>query len=166
MHNDCPSPVSYKRSRFSSRLPADRLYTPSHYWLLETEPGVWRVGFTKFATRMLGDLVEHGFHVKPGNAVTVGQEIGWIEGFKALTDLYCVLDGQFIGTNPALEHDPTLTDTDCYGKGWLYLARGTPEPNSVDVHGYTQLLDLTIDKMQEKAGGGGGEAAEGAESNA
>ena len=151
----------YKRSRFSSRLPIDRLYTPSHFWVAQTEPGVWRVGFTKFATRMLGDLVEHGFGVKAGDAVTVGQTIGWVEGFKALTDIYCVIDGQFVGTNPALEKDVTLTDSDPYGEGWLYAARGVPEPNSVDVHGYTQLLDLTIDKMQEKAGEGGSANAQG-----
>ena len=163
MQDDCPQPVSYKRSRFSSRLPADLLYTPSHFWLLEVEPGVWRVGFTKFATRMLGDLVEQGFEAKPGDAVSVGQAIGSVEGFKALTDLYCVADGVFVGTNPALEKDPTLTDTDPYGKGWLYAVRGTPEPNAVDVHGYTQLLDLTIDKMQEKAGQGAEHPPEAAE---
>lgn len=153
--------VHYKRSRFSSRLPADRLYTPSHFWAAEVEPGVWRVGFTKFATRMLGDLVEHGFQVKPGDAVRVGQAIGWVEGFKALTDVYCVIDGAFLGGNAALEKDVTLTDSDPYGEGWLYAARGRPEPNSVDVHGYTQLLDLTIDKMREKAGEGGVADAEG-----
>ena len=129
---------SYKRSRFSTRLPVDRLYTPSHFWLAEVEAGGWRVGFTKFATRMLGDLVEHGFGVKPGDKVAVGQTIGWVEGFKALTDLYCVADGEFAGTNPALEADPTLTDTDPYGQGWLYRVRGTPESNSVDVRGYMQ----------------------------
>jgi glycine cleavage system H protein len=92
----------------------------------------------------------------------VGQEIGWVEGFKALTDLYGVVEGEFAGTNPALDADPTLTDTDCYNAGWLYNARGTPEPNSVDVHGYTQLLDLTIDKMQDKAGDDGGSGGGGA----
>ena len=38
--------------------------------------------------------------------------------------------------------------------------RGTPEANSVDVHGYSQMLDLTIDKMQNKAGDGGADAGE------
>ena len=161
MQDDRKDTVYYKRSRFSSRLPVDRLYTPSHFWVAEVEPGVWRVGFTRFATRMLGDLVEHGFQVKPGDAVAVGQAIGWVEGFKALTDIYCVIDGEFVGPNPALEKDVTLTDGDPYGEGWLYAARGRPEPNSVDVHGYTQLLDLTIDTMQSKAGQGESADAEG-----
>ncbi|HSI35504.1 MAG: glycine cleavage system protein H [Phycisphaerae bacterium] len=148
-----PAPVYYKRSRFSCKLPADRLYTPSHFWALEAEPGVWRVGFTKFATRMLGDLVEHGFEVKPGDAVAVGQAIGFVEGFKALTDLYCVVDGTFEGGNPALDADSTLTESDPHGKGWLYAVRGTPDPAATDVHGYAAMLDLTIDKMQDKGGG-------------
>jgi glycine cleavage system H protein len=157
--------VPYKRSRFSTRLPKGRLYVPSHFWLAEESPGsqVWRVGFTKFATRMLGDLVEFGFETKPGDPVTVGQTIGWVEGFKAITDLYCVLNGEFLGSNPALSQDITLTDTDPYGAGWLYQVRGTPEPNSVDVVGYTEILDLTIDKMQEKSGAGPDEPDEGCE---
>ena len=144
--------VAYKRSRFSTRLPTTRLYTPAHFWLAEAEPGLWRIGFTKFATRMLGDFVEYGFHSKVGEAITVGQTIGWIEGFKAITDLYSVASGEFLGANSSLTADITLADTDPYGEGWLYLVRGNPDPNSFDVHGYTEMLDLTIDKMQESAG--------------
>jgi glycine cleavage system H protein len=140
--------ILYKRSRFQSRLPKGRLYTASHFWLQEQEPGLWRVGFTRFATRMLGEIVEHGFEVKPDQAITVGQTVGWVEGFKALTDLYSVADGTFAGGNPEIEADPTRIDKDPYGHGWLYVVRGSPEPNSVPVEGYIQLLDATIDKMQ------------------
>lgn len=161
MADDPPKFVHYKRSRFSSRLPADRLYTPSHFWLHEVESGLWRVGFTKFATRMLGDFVEHGFEPKVGDPVTVGQTIGWVEGFKALTDLYCVADGQFAGANPALDQDVTLADTDPYNAGWLYSVRGAPDPGAIDVHGYMAMLDLTIDKMLKKPGGAGAADAEG-----
>ena len=50
-----PETVAYKRSRFSTRLPLGYRYTASHYWLRESEAGVWQAGFTKFATRMFGD---------------------------------------------------------------------------------------------------------------
>jgi glycine cleavage system H protein len=140
--------ILYKRSRFQSRLPKNRRYTASHFWLSEEEKGIWKIGFTRFATRMLGEIVEHGFEVKPEQPVRVGQTIGWVEGFKALTDLYSVADGDFAGGNPLIEQDPALIDKDPYGQGWLYLVRGTPDPNSVPVEGYIQLLDATIDKMQ------------------
>ncbi|MEX2214050.1 MAG: glycine cleavage system protein H [Phycisphaeraceae bacterium] len=142
--------VRYKRSRFSTRLPEHRLYTASHSWLWEREPGLWRVGYTKFATRMLGELVEHDFEVKPGDAVKVGQIIGWVEGFKAASDVYCVLDGEFVTGNPALTANVALLDEDTYGEGWLYEIRGKPEPGAMDVQGYTGILDLAIDKIQGK----------------
>ena len=150
MQNPKVCRVSYRRSRFSTRLPDDRRYSPSHYWLREMEPGLWRVGFTQFATRMLGDLVEYGFEVKPGEAVALGQIIGWVEAFKATTDLYGVGAGEFARANPRLETEPGLFDKEPYEAGWLYEFRGTPDPNTVDVQGYTALLDLAIDKILGK----------------
>jgi len=145
--------ILYKRNRFQSRLPRKFLYTPSHFWLEEVEPAtgdsaaLYRVGFTRFATRMLGEIVEQGFEAKPGSAITVGQTIGWVEGFKALSDVYSVVAGQFHAPNTALDADPSKIDKDPYYAGWLYLARGTPDPNSTAVDGYMQVLDATIDKM-------------------
>ena len=139
--------VAYKRSRFSTRLPAGYRYTPSHYWLLEVEPGMWRVGFTKFATRMLGDIVEFDFKVQAGAPIEVGQVLGWTEGFKAMSDIYSAACGEFLSANPALAGAITLIDHDPYGKGWLYSVRGTPDPRSTDVNGYIAVLDATVDAM-------------------
>lgn len=145
--------VMYKRNRFQSRLPRTFLYTRSHFWLEEIEPpadgraALYKVGFTRFATRMLGEIVEQGFEAKPGDVIAVGQTLGWVEGFKALSDVYCVVDGTFEAANTALDADPSRVDKDPYYSGWLYLARGTPDPNSTPVQGYIEVLDATIDKM-------------------
>ncbi len=153
MSNPPVCKVSYRRSRFSTRLPDDRSYTASHFWLLPQGEGVYRVGFTQFATRMLGDLVEHGFEVKPGTAVSLGDTVGWVEAFKATTDLYCPGTGTFLEMNTALETDPTLFDSDPYGRGWLYTFRGDPDPGATDVAGYVRQLDLAIDKIMGKPHG-------------
>ena len=137
----------YKRSRFSSRLPVRYRYTASHYWLDEREPGIWQVGFTKFATRMLGEMVEFDFKIGSGAHIAVGQVIGWTEGFKAMSDIYSAASGEFLGPNPALAQNITLIDTKPYGDGWLYTVHGTPDPAHLDVHGYVAILDATIDKM-------------------
>ena len=55
--------------------------------------GEWRVGFTKFATRMLGELVEADFRVAVGDLVKSGDEIGSVEGFKAASDIFCGMEG-------------------------------------------------------------------------
>ena len=141
--------LAYKRVRFGTRLPIDRLYTRSHYWLRQTETGLWRVGFTKFASRMLGDIVEYQLEPAVGTVIEIGAKIGWIEGFKAVSDIFSVAQGTFEGANPELRNDITLLESDPYGRGWLYAIDGQPEPGSMDVHGYVGVLDATIDKMLE-----------------
>jgi len=145
-----PKTLHYKRSHFVTQLPVDHLYSPSHCWLARQAGDLWRVGLTKFATRMLGDLVDCGFEPKPDAPVASGQIIGWIEGFKAISDIYCVLEGTFSSANPRLKDDITVITTDPYVTGWLYEVRGQPDAKCVDVHAYRTLLDQTIDRILEK----------------
>lgn len=144
--------VRFKHSRFSARLPAGFRYSLSHYWMAEEESGsgVWRVGFTKFATRMLGELVEARFEVERGGPVTSGQQIGYVEGFKAASDLFSVMEGEFAEGNPILEVDACIVKSSPYVDGWLYSVTGDPEASSVDVHGYVAHLEKLINKMQEE----------------
>ena len=137
----------YRRSRFTTHLPSDRRYSPAHYWLFEESPGVWRVGLTKFATRMLGDIVEFELSVAPGTNVDVGDEIGSIEGLKALTSIFAAGSGIFLGEGIGLRRDVTLAESDPYGEGWLYRLQGAPASDAVGVEGYVAILDATIDKM-------------------
>jgi glycine cleavage system H protein len=139
--------VYYRRSRFTTHLPVDRRYSPAHYWLLEETPGLWRVGLTKFATRMLGDIVEFEFGARSGTEIGVGDEIGTIEGLKAVTSVFAAGSGRFLGEGDHLRQDVTLAESDPYGQGWLYKLQGEPAPDTVDVHGYVAILDATIDKM-------------------
>lgn len=111
------------------------------------EHNEWRVGFTKFATRMLGELVEIDFHVAPGDHVEPGQEIGTVEGFKAASDVYCSVEGEFVGGNPILFEDACMIRSSPYVDGWLYAVRGEPEAESLDVHGYIEHLDAIIRRM-------------------
>ena len=143
--------VRFKHARFSARFPDSYRYSRSHYWMapVEGEPGLWRVGFTKFATRMLGELVEAGFKVNPGDAVAPGEAIGHVEGFKAASDVLCVMNGTFAGMNPGLQADACIVKSDPYEAGWLYAAKGGPEEDSLDVHGYIEVLRETIQKMQD-----------------
>jgi glycine cleavage system H protein len=117
---------------------------------MKTDGEVWRVGLTKFAARMLGDVVDIGFDAAPGADVELGDTIGWFEGFKARSDLYTVVGGAFVRGNPDLEQDIDAVDRDRYGRGWLYEVRGTPDPAACDAAGYAAILDATIDRMRGK----------------
>lgn len=112
--------------------------------------GRWRVGYTKFALRMLGELVDVNFEFAPGNTVHTGDIIGTVEGFKAISDVYCVGTGQFAGGNPELATSLAGIVEHPYDAGWLYEFTGEPDSRVMDVDGYRNLLDATIDRMLEK----------------
>ncbi len=145
-----PGTVFYKRSNFVTHLPADCLYSPSHFWLAREEGERWRVGFTKFATRMLGEIVDHQWEKQPGAAIYSGEIIGSIEGFKAISDLYCVADGTFAGGNPALLEHIEIVGKNPYTDGWLYRFDGTPDSKCVSLEKYCSMLDGTIDRILAK----------------
>ena len=142
--------VKFRRNRFLARFPEGYLYSPAHFWLDETEPGRWRIGLTTFATRMLGEIVELDFEVPEGDSVQVGQVVGWMEGFKATTDLFCVAEGRFGGANTAVFEDAELVCSDPYGEGWLYWIEGSPDPQAMAIEGYLEMLGETIDAMEDK----------------
>jgi len=139
--------LSYQRAKFATRLPTDRVFTQSHFWLAPEPAGLVRVGFTRFATRMLGEVVEFDFEVQPGQAIELGQAIGWVEGFKAVTDLYAPLSGRFAGANPELESVIGEIHKSPYDRGWLYRVEGKAPADCLDAEGYAEMLDATIDRM-------------------
>jgi len=145
-----PKTLLFKRSHFVTHLPLDYRYTRSHFWAESRGGARLRIGFTRFATRMLGEIVEHKFEIEPGSVVFPGQVLGWVEGFKALSDLICVGQGTFAGGNPALPEDIALLTKANYLEGWLYELDGQLDNQGLDVQGYADYLQTTIDKMLEK----------------
>ncbi|MEM8933803.1 MAG: glycine cleavage system protein H [Acidobacteriota bacterium] len=142
--------VRYSRHRFVARFPRSYRYTPSHFWLAEDEADIWCVGLTHFAARMLGEIVEFDIERAAGNTLAVGEVIGWVEGMKAVTDLFCVADGELVGVNADALGDPERVCKDPYGTGWLYAVRGTPDERTTDVEAYLRQLGETLDNMQEQ----------------
>jgi glycine cleavage system H protein len=142
--------LQYKRARFVTQLPVEYRYSPSHYWLAHQEGDLWRVGLTKFATRMLGEMVDFGFEIQPGQTVASGQVLGWLEGFKAISDVFCVAEGAFATVNPGLKDKITVINKDPYGAGWIYEVHGQSDAKCVDVQAYARILDKTIDKILEQ----------------
>ena len=99
---------------------------------------------------MLGDIVEVQWEKTDAMPVASGEIIGSIEGFKAISDIYCVADGRFAGGNPAVRDEAELIGKDPYGAGWLYMVDGTPDVKCVELAEYRAMLDTTIDRILEK----------------
>ena len=146
---DAGDAIAFRRCGLALTLPKNFRYTAGHYWLQKiSEPDLWRIGFTAFAVRMLGDYVEFHLDPQPDETIQLGQTIGNYEGLKAVTEVFSVVEGNFIRSNPALASDGDLTRTDPHGAGWLMETRGTPDPAALDIHAYLALLNATLDRLR------------------
>jgi glycine cleavage system H protein len=43
-----------------------------------------------------------------------------VESVKAASDIYAPVSGEVVEVNPEVEADPSLVNTDPYGKGWIF----------------------------------------------
>jgi glycine cleavage system H protein len=97
--------------------PADRVYSQSHEWH-KIEDDMVTLGLTQFAVDQLTD-VTYAEMKKPGFAFKAGDIVGEVESVKTTSDIYCFVDGAIVETNEAVADDPSLLNSDPYGKGWL-----------------------------------------------
>jgi glycine cleavage system H protein len=102
-----------------SDIPSDLYYTEEHEYLKPTdEDGVFYVGITDYAQGELGDVV---FVELPDTGVSLRkmEVFGTIEAVKAVSDLYCPVEGEVVEVNAELDDDPSLVNSDPYGDGWM-----------------------------------------------
>ena len=102
-----------------SNIPSDLYYTEEHEYLKPTdEEGVYAVGITDYAQGELGDVV---FVELPDGGASFGkmEVFGTIEAVKAVSDLFCPLQGEIVAVNDELDDDPSLVNSDPYGSGWM-----------------------------------------------
>ena len=99
-------------------VPTDLRYCKSHEWV-RLEGDVATVGISDHAQHELTDVV---FVERPtlGREVDLGDPIAVVESVKAASDIYAPIGGEVVEANPEVEADPSLVNTDPYGKGWIF----------------------------------------------
>lgn len=102
-------------------IPSDLRFCPSHEWL-RLNGDIATVGISDHAQEELTDVV---FVELPqvGRAVDAGDPTAVVESVKAASDIYAPVGGEVIEVNPEVEADPSLVNTDPYGKGWIFKLR-------------------------------------------
>ncbi|MEX1115414.1 MAG: glycine cleavage system protein GcvH [Akkermansiaceae bacterium] len=101
--------------------PADLRYATSHEWV-RLDGDIATVGISDHAQEELTDVV---FVELPtvGRAVDAGDPTAVVESVKAASDIYAPIGGEVVEVNPEVESDPSLVNTDPYGKGWIFKLR-------------------------------------------
>ena len=114
-----------------SDYPNDLRYTEEHEYLKASDQdGVFYVGITAYAQGELGDVV---FVELPdvGTSYNKMDVFGTIEAVKAVSDLYCPVEGEIVAVNTDLDDEPSLVNDDPYGKGWMIQLK-VADPSELD----------------------------------
>lgn len=102
-------------------VPADLRFNTSHEWV-RLSGDVATVGISDHAQEELTDVV---FVELPavGRTVDAGDPTAVVESVKAASDIYAPVGGEIVEVNPEVEADPSLVNSDPYGRGWIFKLR-------------------------------------------
>ena len=118
-------------------------YTEDHEWLL-IEGKTVTIGITDFAQDSLGDIVYVELP-EVGMVVEEGESLGNIESVKAVSEVFCPVDGEVIEVNKLLEEQPECVNSDPYDDGWMVKMTIDPaslrEVKLMDEEQYTNLIE-------------------------
>jgi glycine cleavage system H protein len=119
--------------------PSDCRYTESHEWV-DLDGDIVTIGITRYAADELTDITY--VEMKPPHTTVLpGDSVGEVESVKATNDVFSPVGGEVVETNQAAADEPSLLNTDPFGKGWLIKIR-TADPSPLDA-----LMDqATYDK--------------------
>ena len=98
-------------------LPNDLKYTKEHEWV-RIDDNILTVGITDHAQSELGDIIFIEFP-ELNQMISKDEPFGTIEAVKTVADLFGPVSGKVIEINEALEDNPDLVNSDCYGQGWI-----------------------------------------------
>jgi glycine cleavage system H protein len=122
-------------------VPQNLRYNTSHEWVL-LEGDVATIGISDHAQEELTDVV---FVELPpvGKTVDAGDPTAVVESVKAASDIYAPIAGDVVEVNDAVEADPSLVNTDPYGKGWIFklkVKNAAQLDALLDAAGYEALI--------------------------
>jgi glycine cleavage system H protein len=121
--------------------PQDYRYTNDHEWI-HPQGDRGRVGITDYAQKQLGDVV---FLELPevGRTLKAKEQFGTVESVKAVSELYCPVDGEVVEVNAALVSKPETINKDPHGEAWMIVLRITNPaglPALLDAKAYEALV--------------------------
>jgi glycine cleavage system H protein len=120
-------------------LPTDRQYAKNHMWAKGIDEG-YRFGFSAYAVRLFGDLRNLDWSVAAETPLDQGQQVGFVEGSKATSDLYAPASGTLLEINAEVLADPTLINSNLYDKAWLFSI-ATPQTAFLSPEEYLAHLE-------------------------
>jgi glycine cleavage system H protein len=123
-------------------IATDRFYLPSHEWIKEVGDGVWTMGISDYAQKMLREISYVQFE-EVNDDFDAKEIIVVVEALKATGDIYAPFDCTIIENNEALEDSPEMISDSPYEKGFLVKIRARSDDRSalLSPQDYAKLVE-------------------------
>jgi glycine cleavage system H lipoate-binding protein len=128
-------------------VPAGFQYHPGHAWAQRERRNVIRVGVDEFAAKLAGRIDQIELP-KPGHWIRQGQKAWTLSRGEEKAEMLSPVEGEVVEINHELVNNPSLMNSDPYGKGWLFSVFAPDEESTM-----RNLLpgDLVSSWMRETA---------------
>lgn len=126
-------------------LPDELKYAKDHEWARVDGDAVI-VGLDDYAQDQLGDIV-YVEMPEVGDSFKQGTPFATVESVKAVSECYLPCSGEITEVNAALEDEPELVNSDCYGGGWFVKVK------AVDLSELEKLMDAGACRASVEAKG-------------
>ena len=123
---------------------SDIRYSEDHEWIV-VEGDIGTVGISDYAQKELGDVV-YAEVPEAGTVVAKGDEIGVVESFKAVSELYSPVTGEVVEGNAALGDAPETVNADPLGAGWFFKIR-LSDPGELDEMMDEEAYQALVDSL-------------------
>jgi glycine cleavage system H protein len=104
-------------------FPEHLLYdVENHVWYERLEDGAFRIGMTAVAVALAGEVLAFTPR-RVGRPVEAGRACATVESGKWIGPARICFDGVVEAVNEPMIERPYLANQDCYGIGWMLVAR-------------------------------------------
>ncbi len=117
----------------------DLFYAETHEWVKYLGGGKALVGLSDHAQEEMGDVAFINL-CDAGDILCAGDSMGDIESIKAVSDVYCPVDGTVVKVNDALLDDPALLNSDPYGSWLIELENVSENGALMDAAAYEAFI--------------------------
>ncbi len=99
-------------------VPEDLYFHKEHMWV-KVEGDVAIVGMDDFSQKLAGEI-SYVDLPQEGDSVSKDEAVGSFETGKWMGKFFAPVSGEIIEKNPNVEDDPSIINSDPYGKGWIF----------------------------------------------
>jgi glycine cleavage system H lipoate-binding protein len=111
-------------------IPAELRYHAGHTWAQRERRNVIRVGVDEFAAKLAGTV--EGIELpKPGHWIRQGQKALTLSRGGEKSEMISPIEGEVVEVNQEVVNNPSLMNSDPYGKGWLFSVFAPDEESTM-----------------------------------